>query len=152
MNTVVIEIVIFALLVLFAGFLEAAKIAISSFGENKIDELKEQNNKTVLFFEKILEDEESFFGSIQLLFTLTTVLSAIVGFSITFSFLNSLLTVQGYSFIIINLNILAVILSVVIITPIIIIFSLLIPKQSGLNIPTNFQLNRFGCCTVIHRC
>jgi putative hemolysin len=131
MNTVVIEIVIFALLVLFAGFLEAAKIAISSFGENKIDELKEQKNKTVLFFEKILEDEESFFGSIQLLFTLTTVLSAIVGFSITFSFLNSLLPVQGYSFIIINLNILAVILSVVIITPIIIIFSLLIPKAIG---------------------
>jgi putative hemolysin len=131
MNTVVIEIVIFALLVLFAGFLEAAKIAISSFGENKIDELKEQNNKTVLFFVKILEDEESFFGSIQLLFTLTTVLSAIVGFSITFSFLNSLLPVQGYSFIIINLNILAVILSVVIITPIIIIFSLLIPKAIG---------------------
>ncbi len=131
MDNIILEIVIFALLVLFAGFLEAAKIAISSIGENKIDELKEQNNKTVLFFEKILEDEESFFGSIQLLFTLTTVLSAIVGFSITFSFLNSLLPVQGYSFIIINLNILAVILSVVIITPIIIIFSLLIPKAIG---------------------
>ncbi len=131
MDNIILEIVIFALLVLFAGFLEAAKIAISSIGENKIDELKEQNNKTVLFFEKILEDEESFFGSIQLLFTLTTVLSAIVGFSITFFFLNSLLPVQGYSFIIINLNILAVILSVGIITPIIIIFSLLIPKAIG---------------------
>ena len=131
MDNIILEIVIFALLVLFAGFLEAAKIAISSIGENKIDELKEQKNKTVLFFEKILEDEESFFGSIQLLFTLTTVLSTIVGFSLTFSFLNSLLPEQGYSFIIVNLNIFAVILSVVIITPIIIIFSLLIPKAIG---------------------
>ncbi len=131
MDNIILEIVIFALLVLFAGFLEAAKIAISSIGENKIDDLKEQKNKTVLFFEKILEDEESFFGSIQLLFTLTTVLSAIVGFSLTFSFLNSLLPAQGYSFIIINLNLFAVILSVIIITPTIIIFSLLIPKAIG---------------------
>ena len=89
MNTVVIEIIVFALLVFFAGFLEAAKIAISSIGENKIDELKEQKNKNVLFFEKILQDEESFFGSIQLLFTMTIVVSAIVGFRLTFYFLNS---------------------------------------------------------------
>ncbi len=51
MDNIILEIVIFALLVLFAGFLEAAKIAISSIGENKIDELKEQKNKTVLFLE-----------------------------------------------------------------------------------------------------
>ncbi|MCH6575186.1 MAG: HlyC/CorC family transporter, partial [Bacteroidetes bacterium] len=131
MDNVVIEIVIFALLVFFAGFLEAAKIAISSIGENKIDELKEQKNKTVLFFEKILQDEESFFGSIQLLFTLTTVLSAIVGFRLTLNFLNSLLPAQGYSNSIINTNLLAVILAVIIITSIIIIFSLLIPKAIG---------------------
>ncbi len=131
MDNIILEIVIFALLVLFAGFLEAAKIAISSIGENKIDELKEQKNKTVLFFEKILQDEESFIGSIQLLFTLTTVLSAMVGFKLTFYFLNSLLPAQGYSSTIINTNLLAVILSVVIITPIIIIFSLLIPKAIG---------------------
>ncbi len=131
MDKIILEIVIFALLVLFAGFLEAVKIAISSIGENKIDELKEQKNKTVLFFEKILQDEESFFGSIQLLFTLTTLLSAIVGFKLTFYFLNSFLPAQGYSSTIINTNLLAVILSVVIITPIIIIFSLLIPKAIG---------------------
>ena len=51
MDNVVIEIVIFALLVFFAGFLEAAEIAISSIGENKIDELKEQKNKNVSYFE-----------------------------------------------------------------------------------------------------
>ncbi|MCH8035224.1 MAG: HlyC/CorC family transporter [Bacteroidetes bacterium] len=131
MDNVVIEIVIFALLVLFAGFLEAAEIAISSIGENKIDELKEQKNKTVRYFEKILQDEESFFGSIQLLFTLTTVLSALVGFRLTLNFLNSLLPAQGYSNSIINTNLLAVILAVIIITSIIIIFSLLIPKAIG---------------------
>ncbi|MCH7773908.1 MAG: HlyC/CorC family transporter [Bacteroidetes bacterium] len=131
MDNVVIEIVIFALLVFFAGFLEAAEIAISSIGENKIDELKEQKNKNVRYFEKILQDEESFFGSIQLLFTLTTVLSAIVGFRLIFYFLNSFLLEQGYSSTIINLNLIAAILSVIIITPIIIIFSLLIPKAIG---------------------
>ena len=131
MNTVVIEVIVFALLVFFAGFLEAAKIAISSIGENKIDELKEQKNKNVLFFEKILQDEESFFGSIQLLFTLTTVISAIVGFRLVLNVMNSLLPAQEYSSTIINLNLIAAILSVTIITPIIIIFSLLIPKAIG---------------------
>ena len=131
MNTVVIEIIVFALLVFFAGFLEAAKIAISSIGENKIDELKEQKNKNVLFFKKILQDEESFFGSIQLLFTMTLVVSAIVGFRLIFYFLNSFLPAQGFSSTIINLNLIAIVLSVIIITPIIIIFSLLIPKAIG---------------------
>ncbi|MFB3058061.1 MAG: hemolysin family protein [Ignavibacteriaceae bacterium] len=131
MDNVVIEIVIFALLVFFAGFLEAAEIAISSIGENKIDELKEQKNKNVSYFEKILQDEESFFGSIQLLFTLTIVLSAIIGFQLTFYILNSLLPAQGYSNSIINTNLLAVILAVTIITFIIIVFSLLIPKAIG---------------------
>ena len=131
MDNVVIEIVIFALLVFFAGFLEAAEIAISSIGENKIDELKEQKNKNVSYFEKILQDEESFFGSIQLLFTLTIVLSAIIGFQLTFYILNSLLPAQGYSNSIINTNLLAVVLAVTIITFIIIVFSLLIPKAIG---------------------
>jgi putative hemolysin len=131
MNTVVIEVIVFALLVFFAGFLETAKIAISSIGENKIDELKEQKNKNVLFFEKILQDEESFFGSIQLLFTLSTLISAIVGFRLVLNVMNSLLPAQVYSSTIINLNLIAAILSVTIITPIIIIFSLLIPKAIG---------------------
>jgi len=115
----------------FAGFLEAAEIAISSIGENKIDELKEQKNKNVSYFERILQEEESFFGSIQLLFTLTTVLSAIIGFQLTLYFLNSLLPVQGISDSIINTNLLALILAVTIITFIIIVFSLLIPKAIG---------------------
>ena len=131
MDNVVIEIVIFALLVFFAGFLEAAEIAISSIGENKIDELKEQKNKNVSYFERILQDEESFFGSIQLIFTLTIVLSAIIGFQLTFYLLNSLLPAQRYSNSIINTNLLAVILAVIIITFIIIVFSLLIPKAIG---------------------
>jgi putative hemolysin len=123
MNTVVIEIIIFALLVFFAGFLEAAKIAISSIGENKIDELKEQKNKTVLFF--------AFFGSIQVLYTTTMVVSVIVGFRFVLHFLNSFLQAEEYSSTLINLNLIAVILSVILITPIIIIFSLLIPKAIG---------------------
>lgn len=131
MNTVIIEIIIFALLVFFAGFLEATKIAISSVGENKIDELKEQKNKNVLFFAKILQDEESFFGSIQLLFTTTMVVSAIVGFRVILYFFNSLLPAQEYNSTIINFNLIAIILSVTIITPILIIFSFLIPKAIG---------------------
>jgi putative hemolysin len=140
MNTVVIEILVFALLIFFAGFLEAAKIAISSIGENKIDELKEQKNKTVLFFEKILQDEESFFGSIQLLYTMTMVVSSIVGFQLIFYFLTSFLPAQEYNSTIINLNLITAILSIIIIAPIIIIFCLLIPKAIGFKYSNGLSL------------
>ena len=45
MDSIIFELIVFLLLILLAGFLEAAEISLSSYGENKIDELREQNHK-----------------------------------------------------------------------------------------------------------
>jgi magnesium and cobalt exporter, CNNM family len=129
MDSFLVEVIIFVLLVFLAGFFEAAQIAISSIGENKIDELKEQKNKVVPYFEKILEDEETFFGSLQLLFTSTIILSAIVGFSISINIASSVFSVSGFSYNIESL--LLIIITVVVTTFIILVFCLLIPKAIG---------------------
>ncbi len=129
MDSLLVEIIIFILLVLLAGFFEAAQIAISSIGENKIDELKEQKNKVVPYFEKILKDEETFFGSLQLLFISTTILSAVVGFSISLNFARSVISAPGFP--LTTESILLILVAVIVITFIILVFCLLIPKAIG---------------------
>ena len=82
MESIIIEILIFSLLILLAGLLAAAELAISTVGENKIEELKQHKNKLVPHFEFIQKNPESFEGSIQLLYTLSIILSVIVGFNL----------------------------------------------------------------------
>lgn len=129
MDSLLVEIIIFIILVLLAGFFEAAKIAISSIGENKIDELKEQKNKVVSYFEKVLGDEETFFGSLQLLFTSTIILSAIAGFGISLSITRSVFSVAGFP--LSTESLLLIVITVIVITFIVIVFCLLIPKAIG---------------------
>lgn len=129
MDSLLIKIILFIILVFLTGAFEAAQIAISSIGENKIDELKEQKNRVVPYFEKILLDEETFFGSLQMLFTSTTILLTIVGFSISVNF-----SLVAFSIPLLPLSIesgLIIFITVVIITCIILIFCLLIPKAIG---------------------
>ena len=131
MDNILIETLIFALLIFFAGFLTSAEIAISSIGENKIDGLKEQKNKVVHYFEFIQKDSESFYGSIQLLFTLTIILSAIIGFPVAIYFVDYLLSFLDSETIIKATSLFSIILAVIVITFFILVFCLLIPKAIG---------------------
>ncbi len=131
MNSIVFEIVIFFLLILLAGFLAAAEIAISSIGENKIDELKEQNNRSVPYFQRIQIEPETFFGSIQLLYTLTLVFTAIIGFKISYSLFDSVFSGVDNRTFSTEYSLITIVVSVIIITAFILIFCLLIPKAIG---------------------
>ena len=52
---------------LFINFiLTAAEIALASFGETKIEELKQKQDKDVPYFEKLNENEEQVYSSNQL--------------------------------------------------------------------------------------
>jgi putative hemolysin len=127
MDNTLIELIIFASLILLAGFLEAAEIAISSIGENKIDELKEQQSKVASYFELIQNDQESFFGSLQVIYTFIIILSAIIGFKILIHFIT--LTEIGLG---INAGtLLMLIIAAIVITAVIIVFCLLIPRAIG---------------------
>ena len=131
MDSIVFEIVIFSLLILLAGFLAAAEIAISSIGENKIDELKEQNNRSVPYFQRIQIESETFFGSIQLLYTFTLVFTAIIGFKISYSLLDSTLSGFDNKTLSTEYSLITIAVSVIVITAFILIFCLLIPKALG---------------------
>ena len=80
MDIQILELIIFIFLIFLTGFLAAAEIAISSFGENKIEEMKERKETIALSFEKIQKNPEIFFGTIQTLTTICLIASAMLFF------------------------------------------------------------------------
>jgi putative hemolysin len=131
MESTITEIVIFALLILLAGLLAAAELAISTIGENKIEELKQKKNKLVPHFEFIQKNPETFEGAMQLLYTLSIILSIIVGFNLVLKGVDYLFSqIVAFS----NSDYLAfisVVIAVVVIISMLLIFCFLIPKAIG---------------------
>ncbi len=131
MDFLIIEAVIVVILILAAGILSAADIAIASIGTNKIEELKERNDKTAVLFESIQKDPNSFYGTIQILMNLLTVASAVVGFHLFMRLFYKVF----YGDVIHSLDfyseLLAGISSVLLISFLIILYSYLIPKALG---------------------
>ncbi|MFC2103571.1 hemolysin family protein [Bacteroidota bacterium] len=130
MNSNIVEILFFVLFIILAGFLKAAEIAISSIGDNKIEELKEKQNKTALLFERIHDDSESFFGSLQVLYTTVTIVSGLIGIRILgrYAILISDLTVNLG---LLNNPVALLAINLIIVTSVIVIFCLLIPRAVG---------------------
>jgi putative hemolysin len=130
MESVILQIVIIILLILLSGFLSAAEIAIATFGPNKIDELREQKDKSAFAFEKIQKDTNSFFGTIQLTTQITLLAAAMLGFNICYRFLSNFFE-QHTSYNNNNVIVLSVLLALIIISFLTMIFGLLIPKALG---------------------
>ena len=118
---------IFIVLVIVNFLLAAAEVALSAFGENKIEELKLENDEHVNYFERLIQTEEDVFSSIHLAITFFNVMIAILGYFV-FSrwLLGFLYNLFGES----NILLLALIVFVasIIITSIILIFVVLVPK------------------------
>lgn len=131
MEFLIIEAVILILLILLAGAFSAADIAIASIGTNKIEELKEKNDKTFTLFESIQKNLNSFYGTIQISTNVLIVASTVVGFHL---FLRLFYKIY-YGDVIHSLDIyselLAGISAVLLISFLIILFALLIPKALG---------------------
>lgn len=131
MENIIIEAIIFTILILLAGLIAAAELAISTVGENKIEELKQQKNKLVPQFEIIQKNPETFEGSVRLLYSLTIVLSSIVGFNLVSHSINLFISSNNTISSPAIPSFLAILISVIIITAIILVFCLLIPKAVG---------------------
>ncbi|GBD87463.1 magnesium and cobalt efflux protein CorC [bacterium BMS3Abin03] len=129
MDSIIFELIVFLLLILLAGFLEAAEISLSSYGENKIDELREQNHKLTPYFEKIIENEESFFGSVQIVYVFSIISATLLGFHLLLSL--GLFANIARIFFTGNPFLLAFILLLILFPPIVVIFCVLIPKAIG---------------------
>ncbi len=122
-----ILIVLFLLLILINFFLAASEIAIGTFGENKLEELKEKGDRSVVYFEKLNLKQEEVYSSTQLAITFFNVLIAIIGYflfaSLILNYFRRLFAEQ-YFF---SLT-LTVLITAIIITFIILIFVYLVPK------------------------
>lgn len=118
---------LFFILLIINFWLAAAEIAISAFGENKIEEMKEQNDKSVKYFEKLLSNQEDVYSSINLSVTFLNVNISIVGY-----FLFSFWLIPFYQNLTNNALIVTFILTVltvsILVTILILIFVVLVPK------------------------
>jgi len=122
------ELLLIFVVILFLNFLlAAAEIALASFGESKIDELKENDDKYVTYFEKLNENQEQVYSSIHLAFTFLTVLISIIGYFLFSSWIYpniiSLTNVSSsYS------TTILIFVTSVLVTIIILVFNVLVPK------------------------
>ncbi len=82
-----VDILVVLILILAAGFFSSVEIAIASFGRNKIEELKEKNDKYAEAFESIQKDPNIFFGSVQIITTAFLLTAAMLAFLTTIKYL-----------------------------------------------------------------
>jgi putative hemolysin len=122
------ELVAIFLTILIINFLlAAAEIALSAFGENKIEEMKEKGDKNVKYFEKLMINQEEVYSSIHLAITFLNVNIAIVGYFLFSQWLLPFLLSISNGALILSF-ILTVLVISVLITSLILIFVVLVPK------------------------
>lgn len=122
------ELLLVFVAILFVNFLlAAAEIALAAFGETKIDELKESDDKFVPYFEKLNENQEQVYSSIHLAFTFLSVLISIIGYFLFASWINpqlaSITNLSGY-----YSTGISIFVTTVLVTATILIFNVLVPK------------------------
>jgi len=122
------ELLIFFLVLVFLNsLLAAAEVALASFGESKIEALKESNSKYVIYFEKLNLTQEEVYSSIHLAFTFISVMISIAGYFLLSQWLYPLLNIITSPSVLISVAITSFV-TAVIVTTIILIFNVLIPK------------------------
>ncbi|MBZ0199524.1 MAG: hemolysin family protein [Ignavibacteriaceae bacterium] len=131
MDLLLTEIIIFILLMAFAGFFSAAEVAIASFGSNKIDEMEERGDKLAPVFLKIQKDADSFFGTIHIATIMLLITMAMVLAKIFLQLLPPLLINSGVSLLPYYSNAIAVGASIVVDTFFALVFCILIPRSLG---------------------
>jgi putative hemolysin len=132
MGVISVEILMFMVSVFLAGLITAAEIALSSFGENKIEELKEKGDNIWQKFLIVHKNPEPFYGTIHLL-SLTFLISSVVfGFLLSAKFINPGIAEPGIGIYddLIRL-IISFALTIIFIASTLTIFSYLIPKALG---------------------
>ena len=129
------ELLIAFLLILFFNFLlAAAEIALAAFGETKIEELKESHDDYVPYFEKLNENQEQVYSSIHLAFTFLTVLVSIIGYFLFSGWIYPETEILTGSSLIISTGV-STLVTAIVITAIILIFNVLVPKAIAYRYP-----------------
>lgn len=119
-------VILFLILVFINFLLSISEIALGAFGENKIEELRETKDETVAHFEKLNAQQEEVYGTIQFIYHFLLITISILGyFILSRNILNILSRAEELSDI---ADIIAVLLTALILTIIVLIFNVLLPK------------------------
>lgn len=118
---------LFILFIIINFFLVASEIALATFGENKLEELKEKKDKYIAYFEKLNLRQEEVYSSTQIAITFFNVLISILGYfliaSLILNYLRKVFS-DGNLFPLI----LTVLITAIIVSFLILIFVYLVPK------------------------
>ncbi len=131
MDYQVYEIIFFFVFIFLAGYLSAAEVAIASFGSQKLEELKEQKDKTYPLFESIKHDANAFFGTIQISTNLSLVAASVLAFIIAIQLINPFFTESKILFVNQYSKIISSILSLLFVSFFTMVFGILLPKVLG---------------------
>lgn len=119
-------IIIFIFLLLINFLLSISEIALGAFGENKIDELREAKDDSVPYFEKLNSNQEEVYGTIQFIYHFLLITINILGYFILSRYiLNFVSHAEELSDV---ADIISLLLTALILTIIVLIFNVLIPK------------------------
>lgn len=138
-----LDILVVFILIFAAGFFSSVEIAIASFGRNKIEDLKEKNDKYAEAFESIQNEPNIFFGSVQIITTAFLLTAAMLAFLTTIKYLvpvflkSNIYILEYYS---IQIAFLCALTLTTIFT---LIFGILLPKAVGFK-----YAERLGKATV----
>lgn len=132
MSLYLVELLLFIISVFLAGLITAGEIALSSFGENKIEELKEREDAIWQKFHIVHKNPEPYYGTIHLLYLTFIISSVVFGFLLSAKLINPDITEPRVGFYDDSLRlIISLILTIILIASFLTIFSYLIPKALG---------------------
>ena len=132
MNLLFIEIIIFLIAVLLIAFINAAEVALSSFGENKIAALKEKGDDTWKLFLQVHKNPEPYYGTIHLVSITFIILSVVVGFLICAKLMNPTIAEPRTGLYDNPVSLItSFVLTIISIASILTVFGFLIPKAIG---------------------
>lgn len=118
--------ILFLILVFINFLLSISEIALGAFGENKIEELREAKDDSVPYFEKLNSNQEDVYGTIQFIYHFLLITISILGYIILsgyiFSFISKAEQLASIA------DIISILLTAMILTFIVLIFNVLIPK------------------------
>ncbi|RPI75624.1 MAG: HlyC/CorC family transporter [Ignavibacteriales bacterium] len=131
MNYQLYEIIFFFVFIFLASYLSAAEVAIASFGSQKLEELKDKNDKTYPLFESIKLDSNTFFGTIQISTNLSLISASVLGFIIAIQIITPLFTGSDILFFNQYSKLLSSILAILVVSFLTMVFGILLPKVLG---------------------
>lgn len=121
-----ILVIIFLILIFINFLLSISEIALGAFGENKIEELREKKDSSVVHFEELNKRQEEVYGTIQFIYYFLLITLSILGYFIFSRYiLYFLSSTEGLSDV---ADILSLLLTALLLTIIVLVFNILIPK------------------------